>query len=106
MRNIQVKLYGIWISGSKGDVALRHFLSRALAGPLFSRPEKLLNFGRRYHEEQFCVIILNLKPWFRRKWCLKVFLIWISGSPVVQQSVTICAILVKGIMRNNSVKLF
>ena len=62
--------------------------------------------GRRYHEEQFCEIILNLDQWFRRKCCLKVFLIWISDSPFVQQSVTISAILVEGIMRNNSVKLF
>ena len=36
----------------------------------------------------------------------KRFLIWSSDSPFVQRSVTICAILVKGIMRNNSVKLF
>ena len=35
----------------------------------------LLNFGRRYHEEQFCEIILNLDQWFRRKCSLKVFLI-------------------------------
>ena len=64
----------------------------------------LLNFGRRYHEEQFCEIILNLDQWFRKKCRLKVILIWISGSPFVQRSVTICAILVKGIMRNNSVE--
>ena len=31
----------------------------------------LCNFGRRHHEEQFCVIILNLDQWFRRKWGLK-----------------------------------
>ena len=34
----------------------------------------------------------------------KMFLIWSSGGPLVQQS--ICAILVEGIKRNNSVKLF
>ena len=67
----------------------------------------LCNCGRGHLEKQFCEIILNLDQWFRRKCCLKVFLIWSSGSPVVQQSVTICAILVEGIMRNNnSVKLF
>ena len=64
----------------------------------------LCNFGRRYHEEQFCEIILNLDQWFRRKCRLKVFLIWSSDSPFGQRSVTICAILVEGIMRNNSVK--
>ena len=46
----------------------------------------LCNFGRGYHEEQFCEIILNLDQCFRRR--------------------SVCAILVKGIMRNNSVKLF
>ena len=45
----------------------------------------LCNFGRRHHEKQFSEIILNLDKWFRRR---------------------ICAILVEGIMRNNSVKLF
>ena len=74
--NIHVKLYGIWTSGSKGDAVLRHFLSRALTGaPLCSAdPNHLCNFGRRYHEEQFCEIILNLDQWFRRNCCLKVFI--------------------------------
>ena len=66
----------------------------------------LCNIGRRQHEEQPCEIILNLDQWFRRKWRLKVFLIWSSGSPFVQRGITICAILVNGIMRNNSMKLF
>ena len=39
MGNIHVKLYGIWTSCSIGDVDSRHFLSRALTTPLFSRPE-------------------------------------------------------------------
>ena len=64
------------------------------------------NFGRRHHEEQSCEIILNLDQWFRRKCRLKVFFIWSSGSPFVQQRGTIDAILVEGIIRNNSVKLF
>ena len=63
------------------------------------------NFGRRHHKAQFCEIILNLDQWFRR--CrLKIFLIWSSGGPYVQWSGTICAILVEGIMRHNSVNLF
>ena len=53
-----------------------------------------------------CEMILNLNQWFMMKCSLKVFLIWSSGSPFVKQRVTICAILVEGIMRNNSVKLF
>ena len=66
----------------------------------------LWNFVRRHHEDQFCEIILNLNQWFRRKCRLNVFLICSSGSSFVQQSGTICAIMVEGIMRNNSVKLF
>ena len=65
----------------------------------------LWNFGRRHHEEKFCEIILNSNQWFRR--ChLNIFLIWSFGRSFVQQSRTICEILVKGIMRNISVKLF
>ena len=85
-------IYAIRTSGSEGDVVQRHCLSRALAAILFSRQNN--------------EIILNLDQWFSRKCCLKAFLIWSSGSPVFQQSVTICAILVEIIMRNNSVKLF
>ena len=62
--------------------------------------------GRSYYEEQFCEIIMNLDQWFRRKCCLEVFLIWKSVSPFVQRSVTICVIMVEGIMRNNSMKSF
>ena len=53
------------------------------------------------YEEQFCEIILNLNQW---RCLLKIFLIWSSGDPFVQQSGTICAILVECIERNNSVK--
>ena len=62
----------------------------------------LCNFGCK----QICEIILNLDQWIRRKCLLKIFLIWSSGSPFGQQSETICVILVQGITRNNSVKLF
>ena len=63
-------------------------------------------FGIRHHEEQFCEITQNLDQWFRRRCRLKVFLIWSYGGPFVQRSGTICAILVEGIMRNNSVNYF
>ena len=36
MENIHVKLQEIWTSVSGGSVIKRHFLSRALAAPLFS----------------------------------------------------------------------
>ena len=65
----------------------------------------LCNIGRRHHEKQSSEIIVNVDQWFK-KCRLKVILIWSSGSPFVQQSDTICAILVEGIQRNNSVKLF
>ena len=65
----------------------------------------LCNFRRRHHEEQSCEIILNLDEWFRKKCCLRVFLIWSSGSPFEHQNYHLCN-LVKSIMRSNSVKLF
>ena len=55
---------------------------------------------------QLCEIILNLDQWFRRRCPLKIFLIWSSGGPFVQCSRIICAILVEGIMTNNSMNLF
>ena len=66
----------------------------------------LFKFSRGYYEEQFCEIILNLDQWFRRRCLLKIFLIWSSAGAFVQWSGTICAILVEGIMKNNSVQLF
>ena len=58
MKNISIKLFWIWIGGSRGDVIKRYFLSSALVATLLSRVEPF------------------------------------------------CAILVEGIMRNISVKLF
>ena len=86
-------------------MSLKDISNLELWQPLCSVEQNhLCNFGRRHHEEQFCEITLNLDKWLRR--CLKIYLIWSSGSPFVQGRVTICAILVEGIMRNNSVKLF
>ena len=56
MTNKSVKLFYIWGSGS-GVVVKRDLLSRALAAPLFGG------------------IILNLDQWFRRGWCIMIFLI-------------------------------
>ena len=42
----------------------------------------LCNFGRWYYEEQFCEIILNLDPWFRGKYLIKIFLIWSFWRPI------------------------
>ena len=68
--------------------------------------KQLCYFGRRHHEEQFCEIILKLDQWFRQRCSLKIFLIYSSGGHFIQQSRTFYAILVEGIMRNISVKLF
>ena len=65
----------------------------------------LCNFGRGYHRDQFCEIILNLDQWFRC--CFKFrFLIRSSGSPHVRRRGTINAILLEGIIGNSHVKLF
>ena len=86
------------------EMSLKDISYLELWQPLCSADRNhLCNFNRRHHEKQFCEIILNLDQWLRRKCRLKVFLIWSSGSPYVQRSVTICAILVEGFMRNNSV---
>ena len=87
-------------------MCFKYFLSGALVALLFSGTEPFVQFCGRHHEEQFCAIILNLDKWFKRRCPLKRFLISSSGSPFVQRSGTICAILVEGIMINNSVKLF
>ena len=49
----------------------------------------LCDLGRRYFEEQFCEIILNLDQSFKRRCCFNIFLIWSSGGPFVQWSGTI-----------------
>ena len=64
----------------------------------------LCNIGRRHHEEQSCKNI-EFGPVVQEEMQLK-FLILSSDSPFVQLSIIICAILVEGIQRNNSVKLF
>ena len=48
-------------------------------------------FGKGYYEEQVCEIVLNLDQWFRRRWLLKIFLIWSSLSPFAKRSGAICA---------------
>ena len=66
----------------------------------------LCNFGRGHYEEHFCEIILNLNQWFRRRFRYKIFLIFSSDGHFIQQSRTVCVIMVEGIMINISVKLF
>ena len=47
--------------------------------------------------------ILDMSQWFRRRLFFKIYSIFSTGG---QYSGTICALLVEGIMRNISVKLF
>ena len=49
---------------------------------------------------------MNLDQWFRRRCILKIVLIWNSGGPFAQWNGTICAILIEGIKRNNSVNYY
>ena len=75
-----------------------------LCKPFFSVEQNhLCNFARRHHEEQFCEIILKLDLCFR-KCLLKIFL---SGAlEALLFSGIFYAILVEGLLRINSVKLF
>ena len=106
MRNNSVKLSRILTSGS-GGMLFKDISYLELCQPFcLVEWNHLCNFGRVYYEKQFCEIILNLDQWLWRICRLKIFLIWSSGSPFVQQSKAICSIVVEGVMRNNSVKLF
>ena len=68
---------------------------------------QLCNFGRRHHEEQFCENYFEFGPVVQEKMSFKdISYLELWASPFIQRSTTICAILVEGIMRNNSVKLF
>ena len=60
----------------------------------------MCNFDRGYPEEKICEILLNLDLWLRSRCLLKIFVIWSSGCPLFQRSLTICAILVEELMRN------
>ena len=57
-----------------------------LCQPFSAEQNHLCNFARRYYEEQYCEIILNLDQWFRRRCLIKIFLIWSSGCSFVQRS--------------------
>ena len=67
---------------------------------------QLCNFGKEHYKEQLYDIILNLDQWFRSICLLKIFIIWSPCGPFVQPSGTISAILIEGIKKNNSMKLF
>ena len=73
---------------------------------MFDRALPFVQLCKGHHEEQVCEFILHLGQCFRRRCHLNIFLIWRSGGLFVQWSGTTSAIMVKGIMRNNSLKLF
>ena len=60
----------------------------------------LSKFGKGSPKEHFCEIILKSVHWFRRRSCFKHFSIYNPGGHFVQRSVTVCAILVEGHLRN------
>ena len=88
------------------EVPFIHFLSRALVALYSVEKNHVRSFGPGLYEEHFCEMILNLDQWLRRRCRVKTFLIYSSSGLFVRWSGTICAMLVEGIMRNNSVKLF
>ena len=97
--------FGPVVPGVQEEMSFKDISYLELWQPFcYAELKHLCNFGREYQEEQFCEIILILDQCFRRRCVLKIFLIWSSGGPYVQGSRTICAILLEGIMRNNSVK--
>ena len=74
-----MKSFLIWTSGSGGDVVKRHFLSSSLVASLLGggggKWNPLCNLGNMHHGEYLYEINLNLDQSFRRKCCLKIFLI-------------------------------
>ena len=66
MGNIYMKLYGIGPVVQK-EMSFNNITYLELWQPLCSADQNnLCNLARRFHEERFCEIILNLDPWFRR----------------------------------------
>ena len=59
MRNISVNYYYEFGQVNKEEVSFRD-ISLALVALLFSERNSLCNCARRYYEEQFCEIIMNL----------------------------------------------
>ena len=80
MGYIHVMLYETRTSGSGGNVVKNVFYLELWLLICSVDWNHLCNFEKR-HEEQSCEFNLNLDQWFRRKCCLKVFLILGSGSP-------------------------
>ena len=63
--------------------------------------KRLCNLSRLHYDKNFCEIILNLD-----KWLFTFFLIFSSDGRFIQQSRTVCPVLIAGIMKKLSVKLF
>ena len=71
---IDVKLYGIWTSGSK-EMSFKNISYLELWQPFCSAEcNHFCKFSSGYYKEQFCEIILNLGRRFRRRCRLKDFL--------------------------------
>ena len=66
----------------------------------------LCNYSRGYYEEQFCEKKFKFRPVVKEEMPFKDISYLELWQPFFQLSKTICVILVSGVMRNNSVKLF
>ena len=71
VRDNSVILFCIWTSGSGGDVVEINSYLELWQSLRSEEGYHLCNFGRRYPEEQFCEISLNLDQSFRRSCQLK-----------------------------------
>ena len=63
---------------------------------------QLNSFG----EDNLCVIIFEFEPEVQEKVAFKEFSIFSSGGHFIQQNGTVWVILVEGLMRKTSVKLY
>ena len=71
---------------------------------LGSGAKRLVQFSREHYEEHSCGIILNLDQWLRKR-CLTIFLLALTAN-LFSEVEQFCAILVEGMMRNMSVKVY
>ena len=73
---------------------------------LFSAAEPFCYFGEGHYDKQFCEIHLEFGPVVQEKMPFKDISYLELWRPFCSAERDICAMLVKGIKRNNSVKLF
>ena len=75
MRNNSVKLFWIWVSGSKEDVVQKISNLELWQSSCLVQKNHLCNFERWHHGEYSCEVTWNLDQLFKKRSCLKTFLI-------------------------------